>query len=590
MQRLARRRRTMNSMHEHSLTATKRTQVRSWVSAFWLWRILLIVLLARHGVSVAVDVRDVAGGRRSETLEMRAGSVATIVMRDIEGVHVEDENIAEASPLDTRNLVVKAKAPGATTLLVRSSGGKEELLQVRVSPRLQGGAESFFSASTKMESEFSAEMRPARILSEAMTPQPLAATPKLKATDLYVGAVTTLRLGHVSRIVVGNDAVLQASLLDNGDILVLGKTAGVSELSIWTDQQSRQQYSFRVYKSPPEDSIDLLRAVLEPFPDVIARQELGTNILTGTVDAASYEAFEKLVKGLPGVVSLVKPQLNIVIEKSIALDVRVLEVNRNYQKTVGIRWADTVSGPAFGVVGNLIPNNRFGVISDTGNREDLLDMLGAVGSGTARLSSYFGITSIIPSELQLLQEEGLARVLAAPSLSTVSGEKATFLAGGDLPVAVLNEFGQPVVEFRQYGIQLEIEPLADRFQNIRSKVKAEVSSVDFATQVNGVPGLTRRATTSTITARPGETIVISGLLDSRDSRGADKFPGLGEIPIIGSLFRSKDFLAQRTELIITVTPRIQEVNEPMSANLQKADAQLRKSLSGSEKLDRSLAQ
>lgn len=509
-------------------------------------------------------------------MELGLGMVATIHFGDLRSVTVDDRDTVQAVRASARNLIVLGKRLGTATVTARTDSGQTKTFVVRVVPRV-GSA-----------------VMPVAGVDVAPAPQALQELPVItrpqaqQDLELYVGAVSTLRLGNVVRIVAGNDSVLQASLLDNGDVLMLGKSAGVSELSVWNEAGTREQYRLRVYERPPGDAVEVLHAIFRSFPDVITRQHLGTIILTGTVNAADYERFEKLVQRFPNVISLVSPQLNVTIEQSIVLDVSVLEVNRSYQRTLGIRWQDTGPGPAVGVVGNLIPNNRFGVVSDVGSKQDLLDLLDVVGSGSQKLSGYLGITSIIGSELQLLQDEGMARMLAAPSLSTVSGEKATFLAGGELPVAIVNQFGQPVVEFRQYGIQLEIQPFADRNQNIRSKIRAEVSSVDFATQVNGVPGLLRRETTSTITARPGETIILSGLLDARDTRGVDKVPGLGDLPIIGALFRSRDFQRQRSELVITVTPRVQRANEPLAPELQKANAQLRKLLTGSDSLDKAL--
>lgn len=546
-------------------------QSRSLQLSALAWVLIMMPVVTGARADYRAQATAVESLRVPEPLELAVGMGATIHLRNIESVEVEDDSVVQATRVDRRNVVVRGKAAGSTIVLIRTDDERPQAFRVLVSAEISENSSDTAS------------------ISQAVREPAVSAKPR-GPTELYVGSVSTLQLGSVSRIVVGNDAVIQASMLDNGDVLVLGKSAGVSELSVWTEDETRQQYVIRVYPGPPGDTASLLRAVFESFPDVVLRQKLGTVILTGTVDAGGFERFEKLVQGLPNVVSLVTPQLNIAIEQSIALDVRVLEVNRSYQRTVGVKWQDTGPGPAVGVVGNLVPNNLFGVVSDGGEEEDLLDLLGVVGSGTQRLSGYLGITSIIGSELQLLQDEGLARVLAEPSLSTVSGEKATFLAGGDLPITIVNEFGQPVVEFRQYGIQLEIQPFADRFQNIRSKIRAEVSSVDFATQINGVPGLLRRETTSTITARPGETIVISGLLDARDSRSADKLPGLADIPIIGSLFRSDDFQRQRTELVVTVTPRIQKPNQPLGEELQKADSHLRKVLVGSDKLNDELFQ
>lgn len=407
------------------------------------------------------------------------------------------------------------------------------------------------------------------------------------STDVYVGSVVTIYVGTITRVVVGNENIVEATVIDNGNLLLLGKAPGISEIYIWTKGDRQKIFKVRVYPQPQSDQLGLVRSVVEPFPNVKLKQQLGNVILSGKVDARAFERYTDLVGNLKNVISLVQPELNIDIQKSIVLDVNILEINRSYQRTLGIRWQDTAAGPAFGLVSNIIPNNKFGVFSDTGD-DRLGDILSAVGTGSSTASGYFGITSILGSQIQLLQDQGVARVLASPSLSTVSGEKASFLAGGDFPTAVLNEFGQPVVEFRQFGIQLEIQPVMDRHNNIRSTIRAEMSSIDFSIQVNGVPGLRRRETVSTITARPGETIIISGLVNAQDSRNADKVPGLAEIPILGRLFRSDDFQQQRTELVVTVTPRIQAPNAPIDKDLADADRHLKKVLDGSEELDKAL--
>lgn len=407
--------------------------------------------------------------------------------------------------------------------------------------------------------------------------------------EVYVGSVTTIYVGTVKRVAVGNDEVVKASVLGDGNVLLLGKAPGVSEVYIWTKGDRRHVYQVRVYAQPQADQASLVHAVMAPFPNVKIKQHLGNTILSGTVDARDFERFQDLAKKLSNVVSLVKPQINIDIQQSIVFDVRIVEINRNYQRTLGVKWQDTGPGPAFGVVSNIIPNDRFGVFTQGGTDDDRLgNLLNAVGTGSSAFSGYFGITSVIGSQLQLLQDEGVARVLAAPSLSTVSGEKATFLAGGDLPVSTVNGLGQASVTFRQFGIQLEIEPVMDRNNNIRSTIRAAVSSIDFSVVVNGVPGLRRRETTSTITARPGETIIISGLVNASDTRNADKVPGLAEIPILGKLFRSDDFQRNRTELVVTVTPRIQQPNAPLSPDLKEANQKLPGVLQGENELDNSL--
>jgi pilus assembly protein CpaC len=541
------------------------------------------------GLLLLATLLLLAGGAKAQPIngfgsivEIEDGWTATVFVRGVSRIEVDDHTVATAVLRERGNTQVYGVKPGRTRLSVWTGTGSPLAYEIRVLPtgskskRLAGVVGRDFTISDSLSAGPATDRTPS-------TESPM---------DLFVGSVSTMQLGEISRIVVGNDNIVEASVLDDGNLLVLGKAQGASELRVLTASGASHDYSVRVYAAPPNDTLNLVRSTLDSFPDVQVQSKLGRIILTGTVDAASFQRFGELTERFPNVISTVTSQLNIAIEPSVVLDVSVLEINRNYQRTVGVRWQDTAAGPAVGIVGNLLPHRRVGAVSDFGDQTEKLEgLLSLVGSGTQRLSGYLGITSIIGSELQLLQEEGHARVLAAPSLSTVSGEEATFLAGGDFPVAILNEFGQPVVEFREFGVQLKIQPFVDRSLNIRSKITAEVSSIDFSVQVNGVPGLLRRKTISTITARPGETVILSGLLDARDTRNADKVPGLANLPIIGQLFRSDDFIKQRTELVVTVTPRVQQPNAPVAEGLRTADRYLRKDLlTGSKDLDKALIQ
>lgn len=513
-----------------------------------------------------------ADSPRAEPIVLDIGTQATLYDPDIDRFDVEPTGVVELEQRDARHL--RLRAQGAGRVLI-SIWGKHDSAprryRVVVSSPVAG--------------------RPrARAVTPPAPETPPTPTAGRQPLSLYVGAVETRTLTAVERLVVGNDKIAQASVLDNGDLLLMGLSEGRTALDVWTEGGNLHRYDVRVYTRAPSDTLSLVEAILSAYPGVSAEPHLDRILLRGTVDSARMEAFQQVMRGIPQVINLVEAELNVAVEPGIVLDVAVLELNRSHQRNLGIRWQDTAAGPAVGVVGNLVPNRLFGVVSDVGDRGTLQDLLGAVGTGSQKLSGYVGITSILGSELQLLQEEGHAQLLAAPSLSTTSGETATFLAGGELPVAILNEFGQPVVEFREFGIQLEIQPIADHAHNIRSHIRAEVSSVDFSVQVNGVPGLLRRETTSTITARPGETIVLSGLLDARDTRNADRLPGLGDLPILGALFRSKAFNQQRTELVVTVTPRVNHAGHAASPMLRGAEKHLRQLLTGSEMLNAELVE
>ena len=420
-----------------------------------------------------------------------------------------------------------------------------------------------------------------------------AAAAAPKELGLYVGSVKTLKLGTVTRLAVGNDSVLAASVLDSGEVLLIPKATGISDLQVWSDGGRRTDYQVRVDQDPVAERLATVRAIASNFPNVTVREANGSIILAGFVEPDQYDRLAGAIQGIEKVVNLVRPGAGEGLQNLISFDVKIVEISKQFTKNLGIRWQDTAGGPSFGIVSSLIPNSHIpGIVSpDPGgiySTGQLTSLLGAVGPGNFGVNTYLGWTAGINSQLEMLEANNAARILAEPRLSTLSGEKANFLAGGELPIAVLNEFGQPVVTYKDYGIQLEINPVADRENNIHCKMHAEVSSIDESTKVNGVPGLLDRSTDSTISARPGDTIAISGLVSVNDSRVINEVPAIGNLPIIGALFKDKEFQTQRTDLLILVTPRIQAPNEPVDPEIQRNIDNMKGLLGGSAKLDTKL--
>jgi pilus assembly protein CpaC len=156
-------------------------------------------------------------------------------------------------------------------------------------------------------------------------------------------------------------------------------------------------------------------------------------------------------------------------------------------------------------------------------------------------------------------DDNYIRVLAQPRLLAASGEKAEFLAGGEVPVLMVTQ-NQFSVSFKKFGVLLDITPTADRSGNIGTEIFAEVSDVDrsLSVRANGfdVPGFRTRNVKTTVTVKDGETIILSGLFNNAESKEISKIPLLGHIPILGELFKSRNFVENKTELAIYVTPRI----------------------------------
>jgi pilus assembly protein CpaC len=192
--------------------------------------------------------------------------------------------------------------------------------------------------------------------------------------------------------------------------------------------------------------------------------------------------------------------------------------------------------------------------------------------GTA---GYFGLITSITSRINLAMQTGNAWELAAPQLSARSGGTADFLVGGQVPIPVSSGFGQTTVEYKDYGIKLHMEPLVNAEGDIAAKIETEISKVDPSITVQGFPAfLTRRGNTE-LNVHEGDTIVISGLVDANAAKTIDKVPGIGQIPVLGELFKSRAFQANRTDLVVFVTPHVIDAHARLNQDLIKRSEQLR---------------
>lgn len=178
----------------------------------------------------------------------------------------------------------------------------------------------------------------------------------------------------------------------------------------------------------------------------------------------------------------------------------------------------------------------------------------------------------------MLVNNGDARMLAEPTLTCIDGGQADFLVGGEVPIPVQNQDGALNVIFKEFGIILNVEPRTNDTGLIRTKVNVEVSSVDKGIEVLGIPGFATRKTNTEMNVQSGETMVISGLFSSEDAKTVVKVPGLGQIPVLGELFKSRQFRRGETELVVLVTPQIiRSDSEPVKASVQQYDLLKQKS-------------
>lgn len=232
------------------------------------------------------------------------------------------------------------------------------------------------------------------------------------------------------------------------------------------------------------------------------------------------------------------------IGKQVKIEAKIVEIDRGKIKNLGIKWGNDLTSPGSFAFGQGIRNTEVGT--------------------NGKLWNDFGSYADIQAQLDLLIQEDYAKMLSQPNLITLSGTKANILVGGQMPVPVSNDNGQITVEWKDYGIKLEIEPSVNAEDSIYTKVKAEVSAIDWnsshkiyiSTTGMAIPPLTMRKADSTIVLSSGQTMAIGGLIANEMSKDVQKIPLLGDIPILGNLFKSTSFNRNETELLIFITPTI----------------------------------
>ncbi len=312
--------------------------------------------------------------------------------------------------------------------------------------------------------------------------------------DMFAGEVKVLGKVDVTRVAVGNGDIIRAEVLKTGELLVIAQTEGSTSLRLWHSDKTQSDFNIRVSSSDPETRIRM--------------------------------------------------------ETMVRMHVRMIEFRKSALGKLGINWSDSTAGPGLAIAGDALGNNLFRLPGD--------GFASALPNTVQPFSAYFGIASSLTSRINFMASTGDATMLAEPVLSTTSGGTASFLAGGEVPYPSVSANGQTVVQFKEYGIKLNVSPSIDALGNVRTIVETEISQLDPAVSVQGTPGLLTRRAQTQVNVRSGETIVISGLLSSESSKDVDKIPGIGNLPIIGNFFRSQNARNAVSELVIFVTPEIVE--------------------------------
>lgn len=370
---------------------------------------------------------------------------------------------------------------------------------------------------------------------------------------MFVGEAKVLEEPGVRRLAVGNGRIVNASLLDDRQILLLGEQTGESSIHVWSRKGGETSYDVTVIPASASRLLGEVRSMFGEKSKVNIRLVGDKLVLEGN-DLSEDEAarLAEISRRYPQIVNLIS---RVGLEKMVYTDVRIMEIRKTTLRDLGILWnTRNVTGPQYGVIGDI---HRGSAFTPSPGGTGLADVPGiGIRNRIAPFSSYFGISTSITSMLNFAVTNGDAVILAEPKLTCKSGASAKFLAGGEVPIPVSTGFGQVSVQFKPYGVKLEVSPQVSDTGVISTKVLAELSAVDPQLTVNTIPAfLTRRADTE-VNLHEGETLVLSGLLNQSATKTLNKIPGIGDVPVLGELFRSRQFRNDKTELVIFITPRI----------------------------------
>ena len=374
-------------------------------------------------------------------------------------------------------------------------------------------------------------------------------TVETQRIEMVSGKSVILRsTSPIKRISIAEPAVADFLLLSAHEIYLKGKTAGITNLTLWQNKKLVAIYDLEVVYDlsrlkqqlhallPGEDS---LRVISTNDSITLAGQISNASNLSQALALAHSYAPKGKVNNLVAVGGI----------HQVMLEVRVAEMSRSVSKRLGIDFAgqngDDFAASLLGGLANFNPA--------AGN---LLGISEAVTSLFRFETGGVTWTGIIDA----LKEDGLVKILAEPSLITLSGQSANFLAGGEFPVPVPQGLGSVGIEYKSFGVGLIFTPTVLSKDKIAIEVSSEVSELDFSTgvRVEGfvTPGISTRRASTNIELADGQSFVIAGLLRETVRTNIAKFPLLGDIPVLGVLFQSKSFQKAETELMIIVTPHL----------------------------------
>ena len=406
----------------------------------------------------------------------------------------------------------------------------------------------------------------------------LSASVAMAATPLSVSVNESRYVQEpgLSRVAIGSPEIADVQLLSAREFLLVGKKSGSTTLLVWS-ANGRQEYIVTVTAENVGlaamiekainlpgvtvqmvgDKILLRGTVMNQYEKALALKIAG--LYTGTAPATSTSGNGSASSAIDKTGGNVIDMLQMARPSQIRLEAQVVEISSSNKRELGIQYGTSTGAGS---------NNK-------------IDVEGAIYAGEDWKTRDWGgwlvrHSSTINAGLRALISQGKARVLSRPNISTLSGQKAKILIGGSIPIPTNNGNGSISIDWKEYGVKLDIEPVVDQMDKITSKVHAEVSRLDYANGVtqNGfsIPALATREAEAVIHVSNGMSMIIGGLLNSEDGKTVSKIPLLGNIPILGEFFKHTSRTRDKRELIIIITPHLvgEETQWHMSDQMKEA--------------------
>src|SRR5258705_1432289 len=381
------------------------------------------------------------------------------------------------------------------------------------------------------------------------------------AVNVLVGQSRVINFDRpVGRFSVSNPEIAEAVLVTPDQVLVNGKASGQVNFIAW-EQTGGQFLVFDVFVRANLSLIDSQVRALFPKDDIRLSQANGSVVISGSVSNPATSAQVQSVVEAANFKTVNMLTSSVMGASQVQLQVRVAEVNRNKLRDYGTSFSAVPQGGTGGYVNSGGGPSLLGDVATSPAGAVLNTVL-----APALNLFIFNRQINTGAMLRVLRTEGAFRELAEPNLIAMSGQQASFLAGGEFPVPVLQSGGSGnsgmgiTIVWKEYGIRLNFKPTNIDEDHIRLDLEPEVSTIDFNAGIkfNGfvVPALrTRRAKTG-VELRDGQSFALAGLLDNTETKSLSKVPVLGDVPVLGALFRSKSFQKNETELIFIVTAQL----------------------------------